>query len=801
MWGQVRQPGADRLTDALRAPVLPPIRLDRFGRGIDNTRVDVCLSADFLSRATILAQRILTEEFAKYHGGIGFQSPDRRELEGFLKSYVSMSEVAIDRARSASRPELIQLFQFAVWKYLQGVADKQIVRLRTELQSGVSRQVSVSAGNALELYERRVSLARERVGLSYRVVAALLRQLQRVESAELRRLRTSILGMAWPVPEEMLFNPLLQLPELTAEEAVVDFYPLALLAGSSGPAFASCNQLVTRRLAEFLPDWAHSPAGGGGVSSAEASMSHAERIHGATDIERVLLFALRPEEYRDQKYSWLDDPANLDILLRPGVHRGPCEGLTETIDPGCEERWREFQRRLLDDLYSDFRREGLLRSVLASSVAARVHRSLSRKVAVGEVFSFFVGASSYRRLRQRVYSIFPRAEGAPLLKSMRAERFRLRFLSREEQKELLVQFLRDFSRLRRDAKLAYAAARAMGQIRLLQSVNEKTLSRANGSLQEFILPEEAGDRQHKKIRNHVVIKADVRGSTAITAELLERNLNPAAHFSRNFFEPINRLISEFGAEKTFIEGDAVILTLYEYEDVSFKWLSVAHACGLARKILEVVDAQNAQNRQSGLPELELGLGIAFSDGSPAFLYDGDHRILISPAINRADRLSSCSSVLRSSPLHQMTRGRGVQVVARGREDRNDDAGKGADGMLRYNVNGVELDAPAFFKLKLELALERVELQPPGSLETKRYYAGRYPDRRGRIHWLVVHEAPIRIWVANDFSTLERYGRCFYEVVTDRAVVAMVRERLHPGRLAEADLPPDESSLPLNRWLH
>jgi class 3 adenylate cyclase len=340
----------------------------------------------------------------------------------------------------------------------------------------------------------------------------------------------------------------------------------------------------------------------------------------------------------------------------------------------------------------------------------------------------------------------------------------------QEQREELLRFLRAFAAFRRDLKYALIAHQAMDRVRLISEPGDVQLSRANGRLQEFPGAEGGGKQVHQRIRNHVVLKADVRGSTEITARLVEKNLNPASYFSLNFFGPINQLIEAFGARKTFIEGDAIILSIFEYEDLAFRWLSVAHACVLARKILEVIDAQNAQNRRHGLPDLELGIGIAFADGSPNFLYDGERQIMISPAINRADRLSSCAAALRSSALHQLVGGRGVEVVSalQGDEER----------LLRYNVNGIELEAPAYFKLKLELALKRVDLEAPGGGGPQRYFVGQAPDRTGQMHLLVLREAPIRIWIGNDFSTLEHRGRHFFEVVTDRSILSRLRERLH-----------------------
>ena len=76
-------------------------------------------------------------------------------------------------------------------------------------------------------------------------------------------------------------------------------------------------------------------------------------------------------------------------------------------------------------------------------------------------------------------------------------------------------------------------------------------------------------------------------------------------------------------------------------------LAVSRACVLAWEILEPgARLQRTAFERSGLPQMELGLGIAFHrDSAPLYLMDGDHRIMISRnAINESDRpLSSCNS--------------------------------------------------------------------------------------------------------------------------------------------------------------
>ncbi len=140
----------------------------------------------------------------------------------------------------------------------------------------------------------------------------------------------------------------------------------------------------------------------------------------------------------------------------------------------------------------------------------------------------------------------------------------------------------------------------------------------------------------------------MRGSTAVTDELQAKGLNPASYFSVRFFNPINKILESYGANKVFIEGDAIILSFLEYEHTPQQWFAVARACGNARDMLKITSSNNRYSTQMGLPLLELGIGICYSQEAPRFLYDGDHPIMISSAIGLADRMSGCSWNLRAA---------------------------------------------------------------------------------------------------------------------------------------------------------
>jgi hypothetical protein len=254
--------------------------------------------------------------------------------------------------------------------------------------------------------------------------------------------------------------------------------------------------------------------------------------------------------------------------------------------------------------------------------------------------------------------------------------------------------------------------------------------------------------------------------------LIEKKLNPATHFSMNFFGPITKLLERFGAFKVFVEGDALILAVLETGGGSTSAMTVANACGLARKILLVMEAQNNQNKTHNLPKLELGLGISFSNDAPAYLYDERQKIMISPAINEADRLSSCSAALRQDTAWRKSHRHRIEVFRKGMSQESP--------LLRFNVNGIELASPAFQKLRSEMALHKLKAHNR-SQQGDAYYAGRFVDRHGSDHWLVIREASIKFWQGTDEQQNQATGEYFYEVVTDPELIGRVKNKLYSRR--------------------
>lgn len=348
---------------------------------------------------------------------------------------------------------------------------------------------------------------------------------------------------------------------------------------------------------------------------------------------------------------------------------------------------------------------------------------------------------------------------------------RLANLGTAEQAKIAGRFLVDLLRYNRDIRRLEALNAGMDQVNLISTDRMRQLSEANSRLYEFLLPEEQkpGDL---RVISHVVLKADVRDSTLLTRTLVERGQNPASYFSLGFYDPVNKLLAKYGASKIFIEGDAIILGIEERDGPAC--FPVARACVLAREMISIVRAFYEESSSLQLPALELGIGITHQDSAPMYLLDGESRIMISDAINRADRLSSCNHSAR-----RRLQGQKLpfsiflfQLLADA-----DTGGVPDDFLFQYNVGGIQLEQRAFQRLRQEISLQEFEIPFPDIWGERlvRLYSGLVPVTADVFQPIVIRQAAVPVIDARDFSLRSWTDHAYYEVCTGDEVYQLVEE--------------------------
>src|SRR6266850_1690096 len=340
-----------------------------------------------------------------------------------------------------------------------------------------------------------------------------------------------------------------------------------------------------------------------------------------------------------------------------------------------------------------------------------------------------------------------------------------------ERARVAARLLRDLFCYHRDRRGLEAITSGLDSINLISDDKVRELSSLNGMLYEFLPPEDQKAAEDR-VLHHVILKADVRDSSILTRSLMEKGMNAASYFSLNFYEPVNKLLAKYGAGKVFLEGDAIIVALLEREGEAM--LAVSRACVLAWEILTLVRGYNELLERSGLPQMELGLGIAYQDSAPLYLMDGDHRIMISDAINESDRLSACNKRMRKklAPDAGLFRVYTLQIGNDSGAD-SDGGANSEDITINYNVGGICLSEPAFRKLQHEISLSSWKTNFKGKWidDQREFLVGTVPLANGAFRKIAIRKSRIAQVDLRDFSLLHWTERFYFEVCADPAVYA------------------------------
>jgi hypothetical protein len=144
--------------------------------------------------------------------------------------------------------------------------------------------------------------------------------------------------------------------------------------------------------------------------------------------------------------------------------------------------------------------------------------------------------------------------------------------------------------------------------------------------------------------------------------------------------------------------------------------------------------------------------------------------MISRALNLSDRLSSCSKAAKRlfSGNQSLFRLFLFQTMMKGASE--DEA---EEFLIRFNVNGIELNEEGFQKLREEIALTSVETDCvlPWGRESVTFYAGETPVGEG-VEPILIRRGFVR-QLMPDGSIGSSGTRAYYEVCTDPKVFELV----------------------------
>jgi len=734
--------------------------LDQIVPGVDNVRHDVYLSPTFREAADkivpqIIAKNVELDEFFR----IDKPAEWTKKVTEFKQLYHQLIEAAVYKSKQENNPQIDFLAQTAVMKMLITDMREQFDKTTTKIKNLIRKDKLTDRNQKEDTAKRNESLSivlQNRDVFLRKVGLQLFSLLSDVNKEKLKTIREANFGAEKILPDDILENPIFHTLNQYHDSFLIDEYDILFGRRLEDP---DNYENLTKLLKQLY----------GKITKIDSQQKSNEDIDPSSE--------LNEQTQKNNIDSYLKQTENISLLLN---YYGTIDKIKKlkkqkasNTDIADLKALAANQKIVLKIFFGAFNKARLIQRISAAYEMRSIYRIYCPPLVPQQILLFIIDPKSRKIVITRLKQLKKIYHKSFTLRPLKKKIKKLEFLQAKDKKKYLVRFLKGIIHYHRDVENHKTISEAMDRINLATEDKILNLSRANNTLYEFLLPSEKR-KDEKPIINHVVIKADVRGSTDITHQMLKKGLNPASYFSLNFFNPISETLKDYGAAKVFIEGDAIILAIFEREKTPEGWYSVARACGIAMNMLFIIKRYNKKSKKNQLPILELGIGINFIESSPTFLFDGNQRIMISSAINIADRQSSCSKPLRKI-VSKMKPAFNLYVYQTASE--KDRLKTSDDISVRYNVNGIELNPGGFKKLSKEINLTTIKASIP-ELKRKnvKLHTGKFPLTSGRYQRLVIRESKIRQVHPDTFASLKPTNRSFYEVCTHPAVYQHVRNQ-------------------------
>jgi hypothetical protein len=726
----------------------PALSLTGLQLGVDNLRHDVSLSPSFVKDLTAQISRyicrfgevenFLGTDMALPANGWQFAAPLGQTaarppgLAELKSSLIAAYQAILSRAKVQGNPSIDLLGRLAVLKFIRSELQAQFSKILEQCRIKAKSLDGMFVQNPLQVREQLSFFQVRKKIVIRRAGQEILHLLSDIEKETLARTRRSLIGQLPAGTNRLFLNPLVFTEDGQDDYICAEHYYMFGNFERDPDRFSSLRELALT----FLRDLGY----GEGMGD-------------------------------EQLEQALNVPENAHALVGDGYG-----------GDAAEERQRNDRLEVWTRM---LQRHNTMAQVVASYEAVPLLADYAPRVNPQQLKNALIDRDEAERVETMI------REGRLASDRLRTAIGRVSSCRESGRRRFAARLLHDLCCYHRDLRGLEAVNAGFDSVNLVADPKTRELSALNGMLYEFLPPEDQKPAE-ERILGHVILKADVRDSSRLTRSLMEKGMNAASYFSLNFYDPVNKLLAKFGATKVFLEGDAIILALLEREaEVN---LAVSRACVLAWEMVSLLHGYNELLRRSGLPSMEVGLGIAYQDSPPLYLMDGEHRIMISDAINLSDRLSSCAKRVRKRLAEEA----GVfQVYTLQLSNKDALAGAPTESLaaeelrLNYNVGGICLSEPAFLRLRHEITLTgwRPDRNTPGFggpwVDPEgEFFLGTVPVAPGSFRRIAIRKGRIAQVDVRDLSILRWTDLCYYEVCANPAVYsAMPGEKSATARNA------------------
>ncbi|MGA2413798.1 MAG: hypothetical protein ABSF59_05080 [Candidatus Sulfotelmatobacter sp.] len=750
------------------AAAAPSLVLEGLAVGVDNLRHDVALSGKFLDAARAKIMRLIVRH-GELEGLLAAEAPRPNQAPSWMRdaaagtrnatrsaadpsdwkpALAELHLAALNRAKKEENISVDLLARLAITKFLRTEMNQQFAQVLERCRVLLKTYDGVRQGKGVEYRERVATFQVRKKIILRKTGQEIFQTLREIEKETLARTRRSLFGEAKTAEAkfEQAKNGEAEAAPKDATNSGLASYGLfvnRLAFSEDGRDDYLCAEHYV-----MLGNWDRDP----------------DRYTRLQDVVWGFVRSLYGEELTSETVdAWMCAPENARALVGTGT---PDDSSVEGIQQ--QERLAKWVR-LLED-------QQVMECVIASYHVVPLLSEYAPRINPQQLKNALISRPECDRVERMIQE-----HGKLSPASLYAAVGKVAGCRGAERAKVAARFLHDFSQYHRDLRRLETLNAALDSVNVVSTDKLRELSRMNGTLYEFLLPEEQRQTTEDKVLRHVVLKADVRDSTRLTRTLMEKGLNPASYFSLNFYDPVNKLLDKYGAQKVFLEGDAIILAILEREGEP--GLAVSRACVLAREMIEIVRGYNELMQRSGMPELELGVGITLQHSAPLYLMDGERQIMISEALNESDRLSSCNKHARkvmesqAGPFHV--------YVFQAADAAPDPAANPEDSVVSYNLGGIRINEAAFRKLEQEISLVPLAVQLPfasAAPKVAEYQlsSGTVPVDREIFRKIVIRQSRVPRVDPEDFSLQGWSDRSYYEVCTDPAIYTALEKKKAAG---------------------
>ncbi len=320
----------DELTSEVEIPSDIAIDCSTVSKGIDNYHVDVEMSGSF----TFLVRELVSAQVKLIVAGRRLTSGNTDEMVQLRETYADMMKVTLHRAKTDLTTAEIVVLQFSVVKFIVEVVRDELEQYGAQLEETLGQQQYSGSRSLLATQERLQWFRKHSHEFLFRINRQLMRQLQREENNQLKKLRSQVLGDVLPESINIMFCPLIYGRSPGDPLVLLEYYTVWPAAGSG---FNDLNRAIEELLVQALPSL-ETPALKVDRKLEAAQAEVYDELGGLFAVQSLLGPAENQKEDLSEALCWMEQPGNVRWLFDERLLQKHLDHVKET--DGRKAAWK-----------------------------------------------------------------------------------------------------------------------------------------------------------------------------------------------------------------------------------------------------------------------------------------------------------------------------------------------------------------------------------------------------------------------------------------------------------------------------